>query len=163
MENTELQHYSGYRMADIIEHLTWIWHEKPQNDYGTGAVFTSKEVHTVSHIADCPGITATELALSMNKTKGAISQMLKKLEQKGLIRRETDPQNNNRIQLYPTAEGLRLDAAHREFDSRAMEKWLPVLRTTCTQAEIDFALNVISRWLAAERGALQHSDDTDAR
>lgn len=49
-------------------------------DYGTGNVVTMVEVHTLTEIADHPGITVTQLAEFWNRTKSAVSQTVSKLE-----------------------------------------------------------------------------------
>lgn len=51
-------------------------------DYGTGDLISMVEVHTLTAIEDNPGISVTELALMWNRTKGAISQTVTKLEKK---------------------------------------------------------------------------------
>ena len=82
-------------------------------DYGTGELISMVEVHTLTMIADSPGITVTELAQMWDRTKGAVSQNVKKLEQKGLILKKTDPADTRRRLYYPTP------AADSLKDSRA--------------------------------------------
>ena len=75
--------YSNAEAVDIIHQVANLYiSTKVPQDYGTGEEYTSVEVHTLKHIADNPGITVTELARHNGKTKGAISQILKKIEKK---------------------------------------------------------------------------------
>ncbi|WP_076982523.1 MarR family transcriptional regulator [Bacillus siamensis] len=46
------------------------------------------EVHTLSVIEENPGITVTEAALKRNRTRGAVSQIISKLEKRDLIIRK---------------------------------------------------------------------------
>lgn len=102
--------------------------EKNQNDYGTGDLYTSLEVHTVTRIEDNPGITVTEIAEQTNRTKGAVSQIITKLENKGLVRREKDPENPRRVCLFVTDDGFKLSRSHKEYDDTYMgqelDRWI---------------------------------------
>ena len=76
--------YSNAEAVDIIHQVANLYiSTKVPRDYGTGEEYTSVEVHTLKHIADNPGITVTELARHNGKTKGAISQILKRLRIRG--------------------------------------------------------------------------------
>ena len=85
-EHHTRKNYSNVEAVDILHQVANLYiSTKIPQDYGTGEEYTSVEVHTLKHIADNPGITVTELARHNGKTKGAISQILKKIEDKGLI------------------------------------------------------------------------------
>lgn len=115
-----------YTYADIQYRFASMFREseKIQNDYGTGDLYTSLEVHTVTRIEDNPGITVTEIAEQTARTKGAVSQIITKLENKGLVRREKDPENPRRVCLFVTEEGLRLSQSHKQYDDTYMGQWL---------------------------------------
>lgn len=91
-------------------------------DYGTGELYTPAEVHIVTRIEVNPGTTVTQIAEATLRTKSAVSQMVTKLENKGLIRREKDPGNAKQQLLYVTPKGLELSKCHRAYD----EKNIPV-------------------------------------
>ena len=78
--------YSIARMADILHQASLLYMASNiPIDYGTGLEYTSVEVHMLEYVIDHPGKTVTELSLDFDKTKAAISQMMKKLEEKELI------------------------------------------------------------------------------
>ena len=52
--------------------------------YAPGVTLTMTEASTVEEIAEHPGVTAAQLCKKWNRTRGALSQLVKKLEQKGL-------------------------------------------------------------------------------
>ncbi len=111
-----------YEYADISDRYAQRYsNDNSQvHDYGTGEYYTFVEVHTVTLIEDNPGITGSEIAERNGRTKGAVSQILSKLEDKALIRRERDPNNGRRSHLYVTEKGLDLSRKHKEYDECAM-------------------------------------------
>lgn len=121
---------SGYQASDICYQLASVFRDsdKYTNDYGTGELYTALEVHTVSRIEDHPGISVTEIAEQTNRTKGAVSQIITKLESKGLIRREKNPENPRKVCLYVTPEGLELSRKHKEYDDihmgKVLDRWI---------------------------------------
>ena len=53
-----------------------------------GTELTMMEIRAIMMIGDYPGITATQLGYYWNRSRGAISQILKKIEAKGFIYKE---------------------------------------------------------------------------
>ncbi len=90
------------------------------HDYGTGELYTSTEVHLVTRIEENPGLTATKIAEDTYRTKSAVSQMITKLESKGLIYRERDPNNGKQQFLYVTPKGSHLSQCHKAYDETTM-------------------------------------------
>ncbi len=144
--------YSNVEAADIIHQVANLYiSTKIPQDYGTGEKYTSVEVHTLKHIADNPGITVTELARDNGKTKGAISQILKKIEEKGLIFREPAFENNNKSYLYLTEKGAELDRTHRQYDEGRFGESMDQVRALFTDEEINGTFRVLETWLAVRR------------
>ena len=105
-------------------------------DYGTGELISMVEVHTLTMIADSPGITVTELAQMWDRTKGAVSQNVKKLEQKGLIYRQRKADNGKVVHLFATEAGERLSRCHKDYDRRDVVGTQAVLLQRCTPQEL---------------------------
>ncbi|MGD8400395.1 MAG: MarR family transcriptional regulator [Bacillota bacterium] len=89
--------------------------------YGTDTPLFYAEIHLIKAIKENEGIHITGLAQRLGVTKGAVSQMLFKLEKKGFIIKEKDATNQSRFLLKLTPKGeiahenhMRL---HREFDN----------------------------------------------
>ena len=129
------------------------------HDYGTGEAYTSVEVHTLKHIADHHGITVTELARDYGKTKGAVSQILKKVESKGLIYREVDPENDNRYHLFLTEKGKELDEAHRRYDEVGFGESMDIVRERFSEDEVNTAFCVLEAWLDIRRGVQERRNE----
>lgn len=97
---------------------------KRLTDYGTGELYSSGEVHTVTYIEEYPGITVTDIAQCTGRSKATISLTINKLEKKGLIRREKSTKRARYSNLYVTPKGLELSKAHKAYDHQAMAEML---------------------------------------
>lgn len=124
---------------------------KKPRDYGTGEVYTSSEVHTLQDISTIPQVTVTDLAARYGKTKGAVSQIIKKLESKGLITRIASGENDNRCFFQLTAKGEALNAAHRHYDDVHAGEIMDALRLRVTPEEFNTAFRVMRIWLEVRR------------
>ena len=90
-----------------------------------GETLYPAEVHMVSEIKENEGIHITGLADKLSVTIGAVSQILMKLEKKGLITKEKDILNQSRflLSLTPDGEEIHLNHIkyHEEFDNLLYE------------------------------------------
>ena len=108
------------RLADLADRYQQVGQDyyKAQRDYGTSELYTSTEVHMVTRIEENPGITASRIAEDTLRTKSAVSQMIAKLEAKGLVYREKDPNNGKQNFLYVTEKGSQLSLYHKSYDEQ---------------------------------------------
>ena len=60
-------------------------YDSSPRSYGTEDVLYAEECHTLELIGKYEGITITEIARRVGKTKSAISQMVDRLIKKGLL------------------------------------------------------------------------------
>ena len=115
-------------------------------DYGTGEMYTPVEVHMLKYIKDYPGKNVTQLSEEWDKSKAAISQMLKKMEQKELIYKE-NPINNFRKQcFFITAKGQKLCEYHEDYDTKVFGETLRMLQELCTEDEIEICFSVLEKY-----------------
>lgn len=77
-------------------------------EFEPGVSVTVVEMNAVLQIAEHPGITAGQLCRKWKRTRSALAQLLKKLEQKGLIYKEKSEKHDKIMLLYPTVEGIKL-------------------------------------------------------
>ena len=159
IKDVEKLKYSPYEIADILQRISQVTIKKVQIDYGTGELYSSTEVHLISHIADKPGITVTEIARNLERTKGAISQMLKKLEDRELIYRQRDPKDNKREAVFLTERGLELDQAHRAFDNYHTKQMLEEILLEFGIQDVDNAFTVLERWILIRERLLYGTDE----
>lgn len=119
---------------------------KSARDYGTGEIINMVEVHTLTVIEENPGITVTEVALEWNRTKGAVSQIISKLEKRGLIKRKKEVGNARIVHLYVTEKGNLLSKAHKEYDINELIWADKTLRKSFTSEEINVFYNVMQKY-----------------
>jgi DNA-binding MarR family transcriptional regulator len=119
---------------------------KTARDYGTGEIINMMEVHTLTVIEENPGITVTEVALEWNRTKGAVSQILAKLEKRDLIIRKKEHGNAKNVHLYVTDKGEVLSKAHKNYDIKELTWAEKTLRKSFTTEEINLFYKVMQKY-----------------
>jgi len=135
------------------EYVFAIFYERYINklrDYGNGVLINMVEVHTLTMIADQPGITVNELAKQWRRTKGAVSQNVKKLSNKGLIKKERSEKDSRNVHLYVTQAGQELADLHKRYDVEDILRLRRDLLKDCTRQELDTFYKVLtlfnSKW-----------------
>lgn len=88
-----------------------------RRDYGYGPELTMIEIHILTDIYDNPDTTVTEIAKKWNRTTSAISQIVRKLINFGLIDRENSKENGKFYHLKATKEGTKLALIHKNYDN----------------------------------------------
>jgi len=92
-------------------------HSRP-HDFGIGVPLFPAEVHTLQCVGDHPGLNITELARRQGVTKGAASQMVKKLELKGLLSKAAQRGNEKDAVLALTRTGALARDGHNRFHEK---------------------------------------------
>ena len=98
------------QVFDISGKLSEI--DRTPQHFGVDVPITRAEMHLVANIARHDGPSVTELAQEKGVTKGAISQLLAKLEAKGLIEKQVDPANISRLLIRLTPKGVKANEYH---------------------------------------------------
>ena len=139
--------------ADLMHQVSNLYvSTKTSQDYGTGEEYSSVEVHLLNAIIDHPGIPPSELADFTGRTRGAVSQNLKKLEDKGLLNRAILTDSPGKVQLCVTEKGLELDRLHRVYDAAHFGETMDIVSRQFSREEIDTTFRVLEGWLRARRG-----------
>jgi len=81
-----------------------------------GVKFYPSEIHLLLVVKEKSATNATKMAEELGITKGAVSQTLSRLEQKGVLTKTKDPFHKNELTLSFTAFG---GAALRYYQSHA--------------------------------------------
>lgn len=89
-----------------------------------GCKLTAKEAHCLQAIGLNEGSNVKELGDSLGVTKSAMSQMVTKLENRGLAIKRDAPDNDKEILVYLTGVGWEAFAIHREFHERHLKSLL---------------------------------------
>ncbi len=108
----------SYTFLRVVTKLSEI--DRKTRYYGTDQPLYHAEIHMIKSIKENEGIHVTGLADMLGVTKGAVSQIIQRLERKGMIVKDTDPHNLSRLVLRLTPKGETAyrhhEELHREFD-----------------------------------------------
>ncbi len=131
--------WSFEKKSDLIHDYVTRWGDRNARrlDYGTGEAYSSVEMHTLEKISLHPGITVTELAKLSSRTKGAISQIVKKLCEKDLITKTSQGNNEKKQSLWVTAKGKKLNRLHMCCDAEQMAALFGKVSEYYTSEQLD--------------------------
>jgi DNA-binding MarR family transcriptional regulator len=98
---------SPFSLIAKFSRVSKLWQQldSQPRKFGTETDLTGSEIHLVEVIGQNEGLSVTDMAKRLGITKGAISQTLKKLEEKGLVVKEVDPTNTSRITVSLSTKG----------------------------------------------------------
>ena len=71
-------------------------------------------------IGDNTGMNVTEFAAAAGVTKGAISQLVSKIEKKGIVRRYKKSTNDKEVFLELTKTGQKVHRQHKEINEQTI-------------------------------------------
>lgn len=108
---------SPYAIIEKFSRVVKMWQqiEKQPRKFGIDEDLYSAEIHLIEVVGENKDMSVSELAGLMGITKGAISQTLKKLENKDLILKALDPSNSSRFLVKLTAKGKIAFYAHEHW------------------------------------------------
>lgn len=101
---------SGIRILNKAHTL-----EKKPVDIGHGVFLYPSEFHVIEVVGKHPEKNLTAIASHLGVTKGAISQMVRKLEKKELVRKVSIPGNKKNIMLELTDSGQKAFEWHKSL------------------------------------------------
>ncbi|MCG8472276.1 MAG: MarR family transcriptional regulator [Desulfobacterales bacterium] len=92
--------------------------EQTPRHFGTDVLLYPSEIHTIDAIGRNPGINITELATMQGVTKGAISQIIRKLVDKEMVVRMKDEKSSREVFLVLSTTGKIAFESHKSFHAR---------------------------------------------
>jgi DNA-binding MarR family transcriptional regulator len=140
------------RKAEIGEMLLRVFNKFLENQkkprrYGLEELLYPSEAHLLMLIGRYPDLVVTGLAEKGAVTKGAVSQMVHKLINKGLIKKKPDPINTRKVVLELTSKGkiayYSHERMHEEMD-RELFAFLKRLKPGQLQVVEEFLVHVES-------------------
>lgn len=105
----------------------YIQFEQKKRKFGTNTTLTRVEIHTIVAVAENAGISITELAKKQGITKGATSQMIYKLVDKGMVEKRISPTSDSQVSLYVTNNGKTAYEGHENFHKRNDKRFFKLL------------------------------------
>lgn len=103
------------------------------------------ERHMLDKAGENPGINVTEFAQVVGVTKGAISQVIKKLENKGLLRRYKKADNDKEVFIELTEKGKEVCEERKRINQETIREIAEELRRY-SDGEVAFLIGMF-RWL----------------
>ena len=103
------------------------------------------QIHTLTFIDDCPGITATQLSKIWHKSKSAISQTIKKLIESGYVEKRYMENNEKTARLYVTEKGKRLSSVHKAYDIADITQTTAYLIEQCSEADLEAFYRIVEQ------------------
>lgn len=102
------------------------------------------ERHLIDKIEELPGMNVTEFAVAVGMTKGAVSQFMRKLEDKGLARRYKKD-NDKEVFMELTREGRDVYLQHRKKNEETVKPLLKEIRKYPDE-HIEFFISMLN-WI----------------
>ncbi|MCC0724923.1 MULTISPECIES: MarR family transcriptional regulator [unclassified Clostridioides] len=113
-------------LMERIIHKYNQWEDKKRT-YGTELLLSKSEIHTIVAVGNNPGINITSLADTLGITKGAASQMIYKLVDKGTVVKKVSPDSDTEVALSLTDDGMKNYKAHQEYHKQTNDESLKLL------------------------------------
>ena len=107
----------AHKLAEVFLRIMHkiVENQKKPRYYGIDELLFPSEIHTIMMIGLHRGAHVSELARFLGVTRGAVSQMVAKLEDKALIEKMADPENGKKILLSLTTKGKVAYYAHEQY------------------------------------------------
>ena len=142
----------SYRLLNVMLKLQEA--QERLHRYGTDTPLFAAEIHLIKCVKENPNRHMTALAEVLGVTRGAVSQIAMKLEEKGMLVKEKDEGSSLRRILRVTPDGERAyrfhERLHADFD-RLVEGLL----ADAAEGERLFLLNFLGALDAALEGKFQ--------
>lgn len=96
--------------------------DKLPQPYDSDALLHLSEIHIIDAIGKNENINITNLAKLQGITRGAVSQMIKKLVRKGVVMKSISPETENEVVLTLTRKGRDVFEKHRQYHAELNQK-----------------------------------------
>jgi DNA-binding MarR family transcriptional regulator len=89
--------------------------ERKTRYYGTDVPIFYAEIHTLMMIVEQPGIHVVGLAEKLEVNKASASELVIKLEKKGLVEKRIGEDKRSKLAIFPTEKGLLAHKNHMHY------------------------------------------------
>jgi DNA-binding MarR family transcriptional regulator len=107
--------------------------ERHPQTFGIAGSLTPSEIHTIEGIGYEGSSLMNELAARLGVTKGAVSQLIVRLEAKQMVTRSSYPHDSRGVLISLTEKGKKAYMAHEEVHLQFYDQ----LRSQLSQQEIE--------------------------
>ncbi len=98
--------------------------ERQPRKLGAVGSFTPSEIHIIQTIGIGRGMIMGEVANRIGVTSGAITQIVERMENKGLVRRFQLMRGSNKVNVILTDKGESVYFAYEEFFVKPFDQWI---------------------------------------
>lgn len=128
----------AYKSLDLAFALMEL--DKKTRYYGTDVQIFHSEIHVIKALAEHPYTHVGGLADILEVTKGTVSEIIKKLERKDLVKKEVDELNLSRYLLSLTEKGKKAHKNHMHYHD-ILNSMLEEELQNATEVELEFLLS----------------------
>ena len=130
--------------------------------FGTDVPIYRSEIHTITAIGDNPGRNVTELAEILGIAKPSVTEIVQKIEGKGLIERYKLPANRKEVRIRLTRKGVTAYQGHIEYHTDMYTNIYAHMERVPAKAlhEFKIALDEINAFLDTE---IRNTGERDER
>ncbi|MTI60073.1 MAG: winged helix-turn-helix transcriptional regulator [Firmicutes bacterium] len=130
----------AYAVLNLAEE--YLHQEKEVRYYGTNVPIFYSEIHVLMEIVNHPGIHITGLAEELDVTKASASEIVKKLEKKGLVEKRIDEQKLSKLAIYATDKGKLAHKNHMKYHDM-FDEMIEKHASNGTESEVAFLLKFL--------------------
>ena len=112
------------RLLDAYPRIFFACHTRHVRDPETGGELSAHQASLLDHLDEIEAMSMTSLAEHMGVTVATMSLAIDRLERRGYVRRDRDPQDGRRVLLRVTKAGVRLRDAKSVLDPIRVEQVL---------------------------------------
>ena len=114
--------------------------KKKRREFAPGVFLTRAERDVLDEVGRYPGIGVGEIASNKGVTDGAVSQTLKKLTGRGLVRKQASPESEVRVCVYLTKEGEESYRISEQYHTASFGDWERILGKLDEREKADLLL-----------------------
>lgn len=118
-------------VRDVLDHYPRIFfacHTRHVRDPDSGGAISAHQASILDHLDEIDAMSMSDLAGHMGVTLATMSIAVDRLQAKGYVRRDRDPQDRRRVLLRITASGVRVREAKSVLDPARVEAVLAYLQ-----------------------------------
>jgi len=116
------------------------------NYFDTDTLLYHSEIHMVQFIKENEDFHLSAIARKMGVTRGAVSQLIMRLEKKGIVNKEMDHHNNRKLLLRLTPKGETAYASHKRNHDSYNDVTIALLENA-DQSNLDFLKEFLAKYI----------------
>jgi DNA-binding MarR family transcriptional regulator len=132
------------RLLTAYPRIYFACHTRHVTDPASGDAVSAHQASILDHLDEVEAMSMTSLAEHMGVTVATMSLAIDRLERRGYVRRDRDPQDGRRVLLRVTPPGVRLREAKSVLDPVRVEQLLARLSPADREAALK-GLDLLAR------------------